>query len=48
MNDGLISFTTAIQNSNTNLQKMFGRERCYCEKCKEEIEKFIYKDGDSK
>lgn len=35
------SSTTAMQNLSENMGKVFSQKKCYCEKCKIEIEKFI-------
>ncbi len=39
--ENIKSFTTAVQNLSENMGKVCKPERCYCEKCKNEIEKFI-------
>lgn len=39
--ENMKSMTTAIQNLNENFGKAFSPKKCYCEKCKIEIEKFI-------
>lgn len=36
-----ISYTTAVQNFQTNTLAMFNAKKQYCEKCINEIEKFI-------
>ena len=38
--DGRTSTNTMVENVNNNLIKIFGQERHYCEKCKEEIKRF--------
>jgi len=40
-NDNRVAFDTATQNAITNTRKIFDKEKCYCKKCKESIEKFI-------
>lgn len=39
--DWSVSSDTAAQNVNENMNKIFGKERHYCKKCKEKIEKFM-------
>lgn len=39
--DNRFALATATQNLITNSRKLFDVEKCYCEKCKESIEKFI-------
>lgn len=39
--ENMNSYTTAIQNLNENWSRVFGQKKQYCEKCKNEIEKFI-------
>lgn len=43
-NDGRVYTDTAAQNIYENMGKIFGKERHYCKKCKEKIEKFM-KEG---
>lgn len=38
--DNRLSTSAASENTSTNLIKIFGCERHYCEKCKEEIKRF--------
>ena len=40
-NDGRVYADTAVQNVHENMSKIFGKERHYCRKCKEKIEKFM-------
>lgn len=40
-NDGRVYVDTAVQNVHENMSKIFGKERHYCRKCKEKIEKFM-------
>ena len=40
--DYAVTTSTAIQNMNTNMMALFNSSPQYCEKCKNEIEKFIY------
>ena len=35
------SYTTAVQNIQTNTLAMFNAQKQYCEKCKNEIERFV-------
>ena len=39
--ESMKSMSTTIQNLNENMGKIFGQKTHYCEKCKNEIEKFI-------
>lgn len=40
-NDGRVYVDTEVQNVHENMSKIFGKERHYCKKCKDKIEKFI-------
>lgn len=40
-NDGRVYADTAVQNVHENMSKIFGKERHYCRKCKEKIEKYM-------
>lgn len=40
-NDNRVAFDTATQNAITNSTKLFDKEKCYCKKCRDSIEKFI-------
>ena len=40
-NDGRLYADTAVQNVHENMSKIFGKERHYCRKCKEKIEKYM-------
>ena len=40
-NDGRVSLDAATQNIATNSNKVFGKERHYCKKCKDEIAQFM-------
>ena len=40
-NDGRVYADTAVQNVHENMSKIFGKERHYCRKGKEKIEKYM-------
>lgn len=40
-NDGRVYADTAVQNVHEIMSKIFGKERHYCRKCKEKIEKYM-------
>lgn len=36
-----VTYTTAVQNVNTNMKALFNSKPQYCKKCRDEIEEFI-------
>ncbi len=47
-NDGRVSCETFGQNMTQNMTKIFGNDKHYCKRCKDEIEKFIKKVDNTK